>query len=450
MSSIIVAGAGHGGLVAAAKLARLGHSVTVYEKSTFEELGHPHKDTFDESAAEFAEIEVPESWKAPNNIITFVPLGGDGDSLTLPESRNARSLTVERQELIRHLISLAREAGVKFVFGEEALSPVILGSRVAGIVTARGTHFADLIIDACGVNSPLRSRLPDFMHIQNSPAEFDVLHTYRAYYEKIDGAPEPETTYNIVLKDDGTVGLSWIIVEPGFVDVLIGRFEKTDIGGFCAPLNELYGDYPCMGKTMLRGGRVTDIPVRQPLAVFVADGYAAVGDSAFMTYAVKGSGIGYSLIAGTLLARAVEQDTDGLFNCETLWEYEKSFFKQVGFEACRTALLKNLLPYLTAKEVSDLFASGVVTTQELEKLRSASVGSLLSTQLIPEVKEKLRLLNGMPALRKKLLELVVWFGKLTVIEPSLPSEYERNAVQKWAERYNEFFESIKYRPDGEE
>ena len=79
--------------------------------------------------------------------------------------------------------------------------------------------------------------------------------------------------------------------------------------------------------------------------MFVADGYAAVGDSAFMTYAVKGSGIAYSLMAGTLLANAIEQDEDCLFNCDTLWEYEKAFFRQIGFDACRTALMKNLLPY---------------------------------------------------------------------------------------------------------
>ena len=71
-------------------------------------------------------------------------------------------------------------------------------------------------------------------------------------------------------------------------------------------------------------------PRTPALAVFVADGYAAVGDSAFMTYAVKGSGIAYSLMAGTLLANAIEQDEDCLFNCDTLWEYEKAFFRQIA------------------------------------------------------------------------------------------------------------------------
>lgn len=447
MSKITVAGAGHGGITAAIHLARQGHEVTVYEKQSFENLGLPHKDTFDEGAMEFAGLEVPESWRAPNNIITFVPLDDGVSSLTLPESKDARSLTVERKELIHYLISVALEAGVSFVYGEEVLSPVVLGSRIAGIVTSKGTHYSDLVIDACGVHSPLRSALPDFTCIEKEPSEFDVLHAYRAYYEKLPNEKEPENPYNIILKEDGTVGLSWLITEKDYVDILIARFPETDLTGFCSPLNDLYRDYPCMGKKLLRGGRITDIPVRQPLAVLVADGYAAVGDSAFMTYAAKGSGIAYSLIAGTLLAQAAEQDTDCLFNCETLWEYQKSFFKKIGFDACRTALMKNLLPYLTAKEVSELFDSGVISTQELERLSNASVGSLLNTQTVSDIKEKLRLLKGMPVLRKKLLDMVVWFGKLTVIEPFLPNEYERESVKKWVERYNEFFSSIKYRPD---
>lgn len=446
MSNIIVAGAGHGGVVAAMKLAQQGHSVTVYEKSSYERLGLPHKDTFDESAMEFAGLEVPESWRAPNNIITIVPLDSEVAPLTLPEDKNARSLIVERKELIRHLISLAEEAGVSFVYGEEVLAPVMLGSRVGGIVTSGGVRYCDLVIDACGVHSPLRRAMPEFTRVQNEPGEFDVLHTYRAYYEKVEGEQEPATRYNIILKNDGMVGMSWLITEEDAVDVLIARFRDTDLSGFCEPLNELYEQYGHMGKKLLRGGLITDIPVRQPLAVFVADGYAAVGDSAFMTYAVKGSGIAYSLMAGTLLANAIEQDEDCLFNCDTLWEYEKAFFRQIGFDACRTALMKNLLPYLTAKEVSDLFAAKVITTEDLAELNSGSLGSLLNSQMISKVKEKLRQLKGMPELRKKLLDMVVWFGKLTIIEPFFPSKYDRDGVAKWAERYNEFFEAIKYHP----
>ena len=44
---IIVAGAGHGGVIAAAKLAKAGFDVTVYEKQKRENIGHDWEDRFD-------------------------------------------------------------------------------------------------------------------------------------------------------------------------------------------------------------------------------------------------------------------------------------------------------------------------------------------------------------------------------------------------------------------
>ena len=42
---------------------------------------------------------------------------------------------------------------------------------------------------------------------------------------------------------------------------------------------------------MLHGGQFRVIPVRRPLTLLVGDGYAAVGDSAFMTTPMNGMGI---------------------------------------------------------------------------------------------------------------------------------------------------------------
>ena len=46
MKKILVAGAGHGGLVAAALLAKQGCDVTVYEAKREEDIGHDWEDRF--------------------------------------------------------------------------------------------------------------------------------------------------------------------------------------------------------------------------------------------------------------------------------------------------------------------------------------------------------------------------------------------------------------------
>lgn len=47
MSRIVVVGAGHGGLIVAAKLAKSGFDVSLYEKNKESGLGHDWEDRFD-------------------------------------------------------------------------------------------------------------------------------------------------------------------------------------------------------------------------------------------------------------------------------------------------------------------------------------------------------------------------------------------------------------------
>lgn len=87
-----------------------------------------------------------------------------------------------------------------------------------------------------------------------------------------------------------------------------------------------------------------------------------------MTYAVKGSGIAYSLIAGTILAEAVQADENGFYTAETLWKYEHDFYHEIGFSAGRIAVMKNILPFITAVDVNEMFKRGLITAEDVDLL----------------------------------------------------------------------------------
>ena len=131
------------------------------------------------------------------------------------------------------------------------------------------------------------------------------------------------------------------------------------------------------------------------------------------------------------------------------WEYEKNFFKEIGFGACRIAIVKNLLPYLTAQEVSDMFKEGFLTSDELARLSSNAVETIIKSKIVPFFTKKAKSLNNVPDLRDKLLSELGWQGKFTLLEPFFPNKYDREDIEKWAERYNDFFESIRFKDDEE-
>ncbi|MBR0535146.1 MAG: FAD-dependent monooxygenase, partial [Clostridia bacterium] len=266
MAEIIVAGGGNGGLVCAINLVRKGYKVTLFEKQNKDSLGIAQTDAIDMPAFDYAGIEIPEYFRRGKNVITFVPEKPESGTLTLPEGTET-SLLVDRIELSNYLFSVAEKEGVSIRYGEEALSPVLLGSRVAGVLTNKGTYYADLVVDACGVNSPLRTKLPEHLKVNRPINKYDVIYSYRGYFNRVPEAPEPQTDYNIYFKDDGNVGFSWLITEFDRVDVLVCRFTRPEDNEISAILNETHKENPHMGLDLVYGGLHGVIPVCQPLGL---------------------------------------------------------------------------------------------------------------------------------------------------------------------------------------
>ena len=442
MSKIIVAGAGHGGLVAAIKLTKAGHEVLVFEKSKKEDMGYPQSDTIEKRAFAYAGIPIPKNCVHGKNTITFIPMEKDVAPFTIPPAEE-ESIIVDRKVLINHLIDLASQAGAQIFYETEITEPIVLGNRVCGIKTTQQDFYADLVIDACGVYSPVRSKLPDFMCVNREIKNYDVLNSYRAYFNKIPDAPQPATTYNVYLRDSGKVGLTWLVTEEDRIDLLIARFHRPEDSEILQIMQTMHEENPHMGSELIYGGSYANIPVCQPLAVLVADGYAAVGDSAFMTYSLKGSGLAYSLKAGAMLAQCVINDTLGFYDAERLWAYQRRFYKEIGFSACRIAILTNLLPYLTAEQASDIIKQNIISTEEISKLMEEKFDAVLNKKGLSTIKEKLFLVKDNPLLKSLISNIVVWLGRFTVTETTFPAKYSPQDVQKWSTKYNEFFDSIR-------
>lgn len=443
-STVLVAGAGHGGIVAAYYLAKEGFDVTIYEKCAEGKLGHEQSDFIQLDGFEKSGIPIPEKYLKKRTPISFCLPENKVEPVSQADDENLMNICIDRRELYNYLLSFALNTGVKIIYGCEVEAPLRHGSRIVGLKTSMGDFYGDMIIDACGVRSPVRSQLPDFMNIQQEPGRLDIMTAYRATFKKIDGMPDSPLKYRVTMLLDSFTGISWFINEPDCIDILIGSFKDLTEDDVRPYLDIYRRDNPNLSDELIEGGKITEIPARQPLAVLVADGYAAVGDSAFMTVPIKGSGIGYSMRAGKMLADCMIEDKNGLFNRETLWKYEKDYFKEIGFGSCILGVLKNKFPTLREEDVEYAFNEKVVSSEDLTLFGSeASVITMLRSLSLSKINDKTKKVLSNPDIRKTIAQLAKWIARYKVVENYFPNKYDSEAIAKWAKAYNGFFESIK-------
>ena len=435
---ILVAGGGHGGIGAAYVLAKNGYDVTVIEKNSRHDMGYDWTDIFDKKGFTAIGMDVPpEDMYSLKQDMTFI---GPGKTTKLRQNTEPDKLEIqmERKDIYTYLIANAEDAGVKFVFDCEVKAPVLLGSRVVGVETADGMQYADLVIDACGIHSPLRTQLPAYLGVQNEVEPFEQFYVYRAFYNK--AAETEEDRFAVELLRGGKLGISWVAAEEEYTDVLIGRFAPLDMDEVERSLADLRADYPSIGETKVRGGQFVRIPVRQPLGVLVADGYAAIGDSAFMTVPIIGSGIANSLKAARVLADAVMADKNGAYSAATLWKYQCDFYAQLGANLAPLACIKLLLTRLEPAELDYIFETGILNAQDMTiDADSTSIAAMFSGITFDDLKIKAGGLVKNGAVLRKIMRLGKEIAAAIAVCAAMPKTYDADRVLRWVRNYNACF-----------
>lgn len=440
---ILVAGAGHGGLSAAYNLAKNGYDVTVYEKSAEDNLGHEWSDYFSMKAFASAGFPLPHEGVTDKAPIAYYCPDPSVPPLYEP-NQEGFDMYMPRRDVYRHLIKHCREAGVKFVFECTIKGPIILGNRVVGLDTEKGVFLGDLIIDAAGFSSAVRNGLPRHFMVEHNCRKYDQLYAYRGIFER-SGEKLQGPWYKVAFDFDenNDVCLKWNVTYDDYVDIFIGRSKPFSMEKAEETVEEMRKIFPYIGKKLIRGGKFAVVPIRQSPAVIVADGYAAVGDSAMMTLPVLGSGISISLRAGKLLANAIMADKDKCFSIKTLWNYQVSYFKKIGFNLGAIALLKSLIPSLTREDIIFFFNSGVLSGKDMTFSDSAtSLSELLPDVSIPDLIDRIKKATANPSLIKKVAGVGVEFVKYKTMVATFPSKYEREAVEKWEKKYTGFFANV--------
>ena len=434
---IIVAGLGHGGIAAAAMLAKRGFDVTVYEKKSEGTLGYDWTDIFAPDSLELIGLDLPpeDLFEYKTDMTFYSPNEQIAINQDVPP--DALEIKMERRDIYKYIIDYAVKCGVNFKYEYTITAPIVEGTRVVGIKTDKGDVHGDLIIDACGCESPVRRGLPKNWHIQNTTRKNEKFYVYRAFYNKCEGV-FADDKYKVCLLAEGITGIGWVASEDEYTDLLIGRFKPFDLAEANRAADYFRKNNPTLGTELVRGGQFVEIPVRHPLSVMVCDGYAAIGDSAFMTVPIIGSGIANSFRAAKILAETVIAKKDSGYTGEALWDYQYKFYKKLGSGLAPLAVVKLLLTKLQPEQLDYIFEKGILTSKEMT-ITAKSTSFTDFFHLSPDLP-----LRGLSIIKDRdLLAKMLWAGKKMAKTVSvcaqIPRKYEKAGVLSWAWKYDQIF-----------
>lgn len=346
-------------------------------------------------------------------------------------------LSMERRPLVEMLIERAAEHAA--VYYESMVEGLIIEENLVKGVLINGTKvYADLVIDSSGVNSILREQLPKSYMIQRRPEKDELFYAYRAFYNRRAGSKEPEHTNKAYLKHLGEEGISWCILDrSGQVDVLVGRTGGLDQQVLQRGLQALRDDNEIIGEQIIRGGITVAIPIRYPLSKMVGPGYAAVGDSAFMTIPMLGSGIANAMTAGHILAEVIVGAEKNPFAMENLWRYQVKVTEAFGADNTGVDILKRWLLSADNDDISYLMSHNVI---EAEDLKKAAVGELIELSWA-DMFRKLSVGYRKIGLLLELNRILAKAKQAKRLAFSIPKSYDEARMRAWQNKIDRLISS---------
>lgn len=433
---IIIVGAGIGGMVSAEKLGKLGFDVTVYEKSpSLNEMRYDWHDDVSPKIFRRLGMDIPEEHFKKRSWTFCSPYEKSVREFTQDESDP--DLSMERRPLNVMLYNRAKDYA-KFVFGKTVDAPVIRGDKVVGVVIDGEEIICDLVVDSAGAYSPVRTKLPSAFGVSQIEDD-EVFEAYRAFYRREEGSPDPKYTNKVYMKHLGEPGISWTILDNDatLVNVLVGRIGSLDEKTKNEAVDYMRKRNPILGDEIVRGGYNVIIPVRYPSTRAVANGYVAIGDSAFQTIPLLGSGIASSMLAAEILAESIGANMskgvkgEELFSVKRLWSYQVGIFREFGGQHCGVDVMKRWLLTQSDEMVDWMFGSKILSNDDLIKVASGNLVKIGVKEAVQKVRavgpSKIGVLLKMNAMLTRSI-------KAERIGKAIPRSFSENAVKNWEKR----------------
>ncbi len=435
MAKIAVIGFGQGGAVAAIKLSQQGHAVSLFERAAREGFGHPWYDDIRFDIFEFCALPLPPRECYTNKGKRLFISPDCKNSLRVPSAKPMEEISISRPALNAHLAALCEAAGVQLHFETQVEHLLVENERVTGVVIGETALRFDLVIDASGLFSPFRAELPGRFGVRAEPGETDVMTAWRGFFKWEPGTAAPDPDRNIYIKHQGSVGLSWCnLNDRGEVDVFVGRIGTMSEDERKSAVAQLQAANAFCSREVLREGVTAKISLRAANPGLVADGCVLLGESAFMTMPMMGSGIEASMKAAIWLTELISRTGMTDFSAANLWPYQVKYYTELGAKYAFVDVVKRWVLGIDTELLNWLFGCGAVTNEDMGLVSTdpnnpnkLTAGKILKKAAIVLQKPKL------------IAQTALWMRRalhVRRVASALPTVYDPAKVQAWQEKYH--------------
>lgn len=253
----------------------------------------------------------------------------------------------------QRLLKDALDAGATLLDSTKVVEPIIEDGYLRGVVAKaidsnetvelRG----EVVVDASGVSSAVRSRLPPEVEIEAKIDREDLIIAYREIRRVRETPPEPDLCEIYLNLEAAPGGYYWIFPKDDMkVNVGLGVVASS----LRNPKELLYRHvfqrlhkHFFEGSSLIHGGGGF-VPTRRPLDSVVGNGFVAIGDAACHVNPIHGGGIGPSMVGGAIAADVISKVLEeSKPSREELWpinvKYMQSYgAKQAGLDVFRIFL----------------------------------------------------------------------------------------------------------------
>ncbi len=390
---VIVAGAGIAGSLAAAAAAEGGSKVLMLDRNDTLEVGKKTNwgwvcgDAVAKSHVDFVTKEIGLKFDYPELDVKV-----DGVYAFSPDMEHkfmfeGEGFILNRPVFARKLAEYAVKSGAEYRSKFEVGGPLIKDGAVVGIFGRNEKNEqmeigAKLVVDALGVASMLRRRLPENPYIGKDVSTDDIESTGR-YIVSFESEREdlryydPKNALIHLNQELAPGGYGWVFPKKGKrVNIGLGVEKKSleirnQKMGRKDTLHMLIDDYIKWNKILKtkdldnadsNGKGYWSVPVRRQFDSLVYPGYLGAGDSMAMPNPISAGGIGPALVSGIVAGKtAAEAISEGRYGFESIWKYNVRYNalygnKTAGMETFRVylqSLNNNLLNYGMAHFITE-------------------------------------------------------------------------------------------------